>query len=130
VLSLDSYSGISSLTILDHLMKALAVDTERPPAPCEVFDLICGVSSGGIIAILLGRLGLTCQDALKTYLELRSIACNETGSDPDEFFWNRFKDILERYGETKDTLMKTDHKLGRLSKTTKVPIFLLIEGRI
>jgi len=24
--------------------------------PCEVFDLICGTSTGGLIAIMLGRL--------------------------------------------------------------------------
>lgn len=27
-----------------------------PPRPCEIFDLICGTSTGGLIALMLGRL--------------------------------------------------------------------------
>ena len=37
------------------------------PAPCEYFDLIGGTSTGGIIAILLGRLRLSISDALEAY---------------------------------------------------------------
>jgi patatin-like phospholipase/acyl hydrolase len=37
------------------------------PAPWEYFDLIGGTSTGGIIAILLGRLRLSVSDALKAY---------------------------------------------------------------
>ena len=41
-------------------MKELKARTERTLLPCQVFDLICGTSVGGLISILLGRLGLDC----------------------------------------------------------------------
>jgi patatin-like phospholipase/acyl hydrolase len=65
ILSLDGggIRGLSSLFVLKELMAQ--VERERaevgpPPAeplrPCEVFDLICGTSTGGLIALMLGRL--------------------------------------------------------------------------
>ena len=39
----------------DDIPKATIV--EKPPArPCEYFDLICGTSTGGLNALMLGRL--------------------------------------------------------------------------
>ncbi|KAH8924133.1 FabD/lysophospholipase-like protein [Atractiella rhizophila] len=35
--------------------------------PCDFFDLICGSSAGGLIALLLGRLGLTAQEAYRIF---------------------------------------------------------------
>ena len=66
ILSLDGggVRGISSLYILKELMAQVAREhkIENPqspdltPRPCEYFDLICGTSSGGLIALMLGRL--------------------------------------------------------------------------
>jgi len=66
ILSLDGggVRGISSLYILQELMNQMrrtkaatspGVQVETP-RPCEVFDLICGTSTGGLIALMLGRL--------------------------------------------------------------------------
>lgn len=30
------------------------------PRPCDYFELICGTSTGGLIAIMLGRLRMVC----------------------------------------------------------------------
>jgi patatin-like phospholipase/acyl hydrolase len=30
--------------------------TEDTPLPCNVFEMICGTSTGGLIALMLGRL--------------------------------------------------------------------------
>ena len=72
--------GLSSLIILDTLMRALvkeekrlrirADDDNRPIRPCDVFDLIGGTSTGGIIAVLLGRLRLTCEECITIYCDL------------------------------------------------------------
>ena len=66
ILSLDGggVRGISSLYILKELMAQTARQqaVDRPndpksvPRPCEVFDMICGTSTGGLIALMLGRL--------------------------------------------------------------------------
>lgn len=51
--------------------------------PHQVFDLICGSSTGGIVALLLGRFGLSCTKAIQLY---RSFANEITGGN-----WNRFQ---------------------------------------
>src|SRR5579862_6936456 len=63
VLSLDGggIRGLSSLLILKEIMDAIRRKTQNtqnatPPRPCEYFDLIGGTSTGGLIAIMLGRL--------------------------------------------------------------------------
>lgn len=38
--------------------------------PCEVFDIICGTSTGGLVAILLGCLKLTVKEAIVEYENL------------------------------------------------------------
>ncbi|UZP45289.1 hypothetical protein NXS19_013101 [Fusarium pseudograminearum] len=38
--------------------------------PCDYFDMMCGTSTGGLIAIMLGRLGMGVQEAIDAYLIL------------------------------------------------------------
>ncbi|KAI0596402.1 acyl transferase/acyl hydrolase/lysophospholipase [Biscogniauxia sp. FL1348] len=71
ILSLDGggVRGISSLQILQELMEKIKETEGRAqvPRPCEVFDLIGGTSTGGIMAIMLGRLGMTVDDCIEVY---------------------------------------------------------------
>ena len=78
ILSLDGggVRGISSLYILQILMEQIALELIRnfkppepipPLRPCQFFDLICGTSTGGLIAIMLGRL-----EMVRTYIPKRS----------------------------------------------------------
>jgi patatin-like phospholipase/acyl hydrolase len=60
--------GLSSLMILQQLMAT--VDPESPPKPCEYFDMIGGTSTGGLIAIMLGRLRMTVDDCIDAYTSL------------------------------------------------------------
>ena len=66
ILSLDGggVRGMSSLYILQEIMAQIsrqqAFDRPNEPrsnvGPCDVFDMICGTSTGGLIALMLGRL--------------------------------------------------------------------------
>jgi patatin-like phospholipase/acyl hydrolase len=66
ILSLDGggVRGISSLYILREVMaqirrhQRMANEPEQALRPCDVFDLICGTSTGGLIALMLGRLNI------------------------------------------------------------------------
>jgi patatin-like phospholipase/acyl hydrolase len=61
ILSLDGggVRGLSSLVLLRGIMDELGeVINVKNPRPCDHFDLICGTSTGGLIAIMLGRLGM------------------------------------------------------------------------
>ncbi|CAG8397747.1 unnamed protein product [Penicillium salamii] len=75
LLSLDGggVRGLSTLYILKGLMDRL--NQTRPkgsPArkPCEVFDLIGGTSTGGLIAIMLGRLEMDVDECIAAYIKL------------------------------------------------------------
>ncbi|KAJ7819756.1 FabD/lysophospholipase-like protein, partial [Mycena olivaceomarginata] len=65
--------GLSMLIIiLEHLMYKLKVQENLPavPHPCDYFDLIGGTSTGGLIALMLGRLRMSVEDAVKAYGQL------------------------------------------------------------
>jgi|SRR5947207_9942379 len=62
VLALDGggVRGLSSLYMLSDIMEEIRkkMGETKAPRPCEYFDLIGGTSTGGLIAIMLGRLGM------------------------------------------------------------------------
>ena len=60
--------GLSSLMILRRLM--VTADPESPPKPFEYFDMIGGTSTGGLIAIMLGRLQMTVDECIEAYTSL------------------------------------------------------------
>ncbi|KZF21426.1 FabD/lysophospholipase-like protein [Xylona heveae TC161] len=82
LLSLDGggVRGLSSLLVLKRLMESIAKEEQRlkkrslkdntPLKPCDYFDLIGGTSTGGIIAILLGRLRQDVPSCIKIYTHL------------------------------------------------------------
>ncbi|KAJ7840815.1 FabD lysophospholipase-like protein [Mycena olivaceomarginata] len=74
LLSLDGggIRGLSMLIILKDLMYRLKVAQDLPdiPHPCDYFDLIGGTGTGGLIALMLGRLRMSVEDAIKAYGEL------------------------------------------------------------
>ncbi|KAM0670877.1 hypothetical protein ACQRIU_001272 [Beauveria bassiana] len=76
LLSLDGggVRGLSTLFILKGIMARLNHERKEaglPSAkPCEVFDLIGGTSTGGLIAIMLGRLEMDIDECISTYVNL------------------------------------------------------------
>ena len=76
ILTLDGggYRGLASLVMLKTLLSGLdPYGVEGNQRPCEYFDLICGTSTGGLIALMLGRLGMTVNEAIGKYKELGPI---------------------------------------------------------
>ncbi|KAH8829138.1 hypothetical protein DL96DRAFT_1554750 [Flagelloscypha sp. PMI_526] len=74
----DGFCAYFILESLREMMNRMAVDLcsaigrdeIEDVRPCQIFDLIGGSGNGGIIAILIGRLGLTVQEAYESYVEL------------------------------------------------------------
>jgi patatin-like phospholipase/acyl hydrolase len=61
VLSIDGggVRGLSALIILQQIMAEVGRQrgmVDPAPLPCEYFDLIGGTNTGGLIALMLGRL--------------------------------------------------------------------------
>ncbi|KAJ2921098.1 hypothetical protein H1R20_g15995, partial [Candolleomyces eurysporus] len=67
LLSLDGggVRGISSLHILKTIMAQVAGDPNAKP--CDYFDMMAGTSTGGLIAIMLGRLRMSIDECLAEY---------------------------------------------------------------
>ncbi|KAF4592224.1 Patatin-like serine hydrolase [Ophiocordyceps camponoti-floridani] len=79
VLSLDGggVRGYSMLIIVQELMHRTFVETEgraprrhEIPKPCDHFDLIVGTGTGGLIAIMLGRLRLDLETCKELYVRM------------------------------------------------------------
>ena len=65
--------GYTALLILRRILRTLAAeaaDGSPPPRPCDVFDLIAGTSTGGFIAVVLGRLHMTVHECIEVYERL------------------------------------------------------------
>ncbi|KAF4555209.1 Hypothetical protein D9617_3g022810 [Elsinoe fawcettii] len=65
VLSLDG-GGVRGLASL-HLLRAVMDKAAPGKKPCEVFDMIGGTSTGGLIAIMLGRLEMKITECIEKY---------------------------------------------------------------
>jgi hypothetical protein len=69
--------GYSMFIIIQELMHRVYVETEgraprrdQIPKPCDHFDLICGTGTGGLIAIMLGRLRLDLETCKEVYVRM------------------------------------------------------------
>ncbi|KAL9127637.1 MAG: hypothetical protein Q9217_003528 [Psora testacea] len=45
-------------------------EVDKVPRPCEYFDLIAGTGTGGLIAIMLGRLRMNTKDCMRVYVQM------------------------------------------------------------
>ncbi|KAF3925993.1 hypothetical protein ABW20_dc0107511 [Dactylellina cionopaga] len=80
ILSLDGggIRGYSTLLLVEALMHDIFVEIhgraprrgEEVTKPCEVFDLIGGTGTGGLIAIMLGRLRMSVQTCKDVYTRM------------------------------------------------------------
>ncbi|KAF8603736.1 FabD/lysophospholipase-like protein [Ceratobasidium sp. AG-I] len=63
---------LSALIIVWELMLRVQAiwNLADMPLPCDLFDLICGTGTGGLVAVLLGRLRLPIVAAIECYVEI------------------------------------------------------------
>ena len=123
LLSLDGggVRGLSTLYILKALMQKLALERyglsaniQPPIKPYEVFDLIGGTSSGGLIAILLGKLRLDCAIAWREYADLLTGLADIKHEDlySHSNYAEILQEILQRHTQNSDTRMGTSEGPG------------------
>lgn len=76
--------GLSSLLILQELMQQInssikekktkddgtATEPDDDVQPHEIFEFVAGTSTGGLIAIMLGKLGMSLEQCIESYHEL------------------------------------------------------------
>ncbi|KAG7442912.1 FabD/lysophospholipase-like protein [Guyanagaster necrorhizus] len=76
LLSLDGggIHGASGILVLHAIMKGIKRRNglDRIPKPCEYFHLIGGSGTGGVVAIMLGRLKMSTKQALRRYNQIAS----------------------------------------------------------
>ncbi|KAK4217663.1 hypothetical protein QBC37DRAFT_479573 [Rhypophila decipiens] len=128
LLSLDGggIRGVSELVILHRIMKRIQEKEQLAelPKPCEYFHLIGGTSTGGLVALLVGRLRLSTQDALDAYDSLaksifsrRNMRFSLSSRFGEEPLAQAMRDLVQRMGANE--LMKDPagdsqhHRMGR-----------------
>ncbi|KIJ39529.1 hypothetical protein M422DRAFT_110290, partial [Sphaerobolus stellatus SS14] len=114
--------GMSELLILKELMDRVQSQEKlsSTPLPCEYFDMIGGTSTGGIIALMLGRLRMSINDAIDCYDQLTKTVFDATQVGGDGKFNHKvleriIKDVVEhqvgtaeeRMLDTRDNTCKT-----------------------
>jgi patatin-like phospholipase/acyl hydrolase len=76
--------GLASLLILRQLLRRIEDTSKRRHKyyPHKYFDLICGTSTGGLIALMLGRCGMHVDEAIRMYKDV----CSKVFSSDEEVF--------------------------------------------
>jgi hypothetical protein len=108
ILTLDGggVRGLSSLIILKRLMKHVNQQHGLPQGgltPKDLFSLVAGTSTGGLIALMLGRFGMSVDDCITQY-------------------WTFSKEIFGHYsrmGKLSGGLLKDRYDGRRLRKSVR-----------
>ncbi|KZT39524.1 FabD/lysophospholipase-like protein [Sistotremastrum suecicum HHB10207 ss-3] len=114
LLSLDGggVRGVSQLVMLKEILQRLDYNTGSRTKPCDIFDMIGGSGMGGVLALFLGRLGLSIDDALLEYATFVSTAF-DTKRNPLSVGANKFstknfeqgiKDVIAKYSPVNPNL--------------------------
>ncbi|TVY60674.1 Calcium-independent phospholipase A2-gamma [Lachnellula suecica] len=121
--------GLSSLYILKQLMESIDPEAEKTPLPCEYFDMIGGTSTGGLIALMLGRLGMSVDECIAEYTALSSEVFTHLQRRMDWKFRlqgrfdhksleKRIKALLVERGEDPDALLSSPNSSCKTKQTS------------
>ncbi|CAE6451843.1 unnamed protein product [Rhizoctonia solani] len=99
--------GLSSLFILKEFLRRVQndpgfvgpanVEKAGEILPCEYFDMICGTSTGGLIALMLGKLRMSVDETIEAYIRF-----SEDVFSKKKWFWKSertFKSQVELQGK-------------------------------
>ncbi|GIJ92687.1 hypothetical protein Asppvi_001965 [Aspergillus pseudoviridinutans] len=117
LLSLDGggVRGLSTLFILKTIMDRLnheRCDAKLPSVkPCEVFNLIGGTSTGGLIAIMLGRLEMDVDECISAYIELIKVIFEDKLKFPPVTSTLKIRSRFDS-GKLKDAIMAVTARHG------------------
>ncbi|KAJ4128640.1 hypothetical protein NW765_013030 [Fusarium oxysporum] len=114
MLSLDGggVRGLSSLYVLKRIMDGHNAKREKlrqsPQKPADIFDLIGGTSTGGLIAIMLGRLQMDVDECISAYNDLIKVVFSKEARVHQSKF-NLLGQTQARFdsGGLKDAIEKT-----------------------
>ncbi|KAJ7448129.1 hypothetical protein FB451DRAFT_766154 [Mycena latifolia] len=103
VLSLDGGGAgvLSELLILERIMYQVQITSgsDMIPAPCDYFEVIGGSGTGGIIALMLGRLRMSIADSISAYEKLQP---EPKGGSTEQFKASQLEVALRQiFGEEK-----------------------------
>ncbi|KAG5634305.1 hypothetical protein H0H81_002476, partial [Sphagnurus paluster] len=109
--------GLSELMILGEIMERIKAENglEEAPRPCEYFDIIGGTSTGGLVAIMLGRLGMSVQEAIAAYVRFARTVFSrkkwffQDGTFKASVLERAIKEIVGRHTGDTEARMKTDY---------------------
>ncbi|KAH8744644.1 phospholipase [Hyaloscypha finlandica] len=109
----------------------------QEPLPCDIFDLIVGTSTGGLIAIMLGRLHMSIDECLQQYKKTGKSVFGKPVSQNNlskilkkatrgaiydiEILQEEVRLLLESRGENRDQLFRED---GDVRCKVEVPVCL------
>ena len=118
ILTIDGggLQGVSTLLILQRLLNSIAKNNggaDGKPRPCDVFDVIAGIGSGGWLALLLGRFQMDVGAALSEWYNL--IDCIEPRSKVEQL---RMRVLQHCYFDT-DRLVDQVDELTKFYETDK-----------
>ncbi|KAF2012583.1 FabD/lysophospholipase-like protein [Aaosphaeria arxii CBS 175.79] len=78
----DGIRGLTAALLVESLVNAVCSRLGRQLDPHQIFDLMGGVSTGGLLAIMIGRLRMRAHKAREAYLDIVKHVYN----DKFEFF--------------------------------------------
>ncbi|QRV92221.1 kinesin light chain [Ceratobasidium sp. AG-Ba] len=115
--------GLSSLIILDEIMKRIqnVKGLSKLPAVQDHFDFIAGTGTGAVIACMVGRLGMTTNEAIEQYTQLAAVFSERKWMSTTAYKLTTLKNVLKGIVKTatgdENTTMLDDRQDSNTCKT-------------
>ncbi|PVF94411.1 hypothetical protein CPB86DRAFT_740622 [Serendipita vermifera] len=127
LLSIDGgFSGLIALFVLKEIFQRLKYDlkSEEDVLPCDWFDMMIGTDTGGIVALLLGPLRMTLEQAITAYIQLQKYIHTSTPplsdlerTENSKDFKEAFVEVLKSMGFQADSAMQASTAKALAAKT-------------